>query len=53
MKFYTMEEVTDEVIGKIGTPERDEFERQLADELAAIKVRRNTNGKLCETDRST
>ena len=51
MKFYTLEEVTDEMIGKVGTPKRDEFERKISDELAAIKVRRNANGKLYETDR--
>lgn len=51
MKFYALEEVTDEMIGKVGTPKRDEFERKISDELAAIKVRRNANGQLYETDR--
>ena len=51
MKFYTLEEVTDEMIGKVGTPKRDEFDRKISDELAAIKVRRNANGQLYETDR--
>ena len=26
MKTYTLEELTDEAIGKIGTPKRDKFE---------------------------
>lgn len=38
MKFYTLEEVTDEMIGEIGTPKRDEFERRISDEMAAYKV---------------
>lgn len=38
MKFYTLEEVTDEMIGKVGTPKRDEFERKISDELSAYKV---------------
>lgn len=38
MKLYTLEEVTDEMIGKIGTPERDDFERKLSEDLAAYKV---------------
>ncbi len=29
MKIYTFDEVKDELIGKIGTPERDRFEYQL------------------------
>lgn len=28
MKFYSFEEVLDEQIGKVGTPERDKFEKQ-------------------------
>ena len=28
-KFYTQEEMLDELIGKIGSPERDEFEAKL------------------------
>lgn len=38
MKFYSLEEVTDEMIGKIGTPERDDFERKLSEDLTAYKV---------------
>lgn len=29
MKMYTLDEITDEFIGKIGTPERDKFEYEL------------------------
>lgn len=29
MKFYTFEEILDEDLDKIGTPERDEFERSV------------------------
>lgn len=35
MKTYTLEELTDEAIGKIGTPERDKFEADLKEELQA------------------
>lgn len=38
MKFYTFEEVQDEIIGKIGTPERDEYERELQEELHAYHI---------------
>lgn len=38
MKFYTLEEMEDKYIGKVGTPERDEYERKLADELQAYHV---------------
>lgn len=33
MKTYSLEEVTDELIGKKGTPERDMFDRQLESKL--------------------
>ena len=32
-KFYTEDEVLDEFIGKVGTPERDEFEAKLKKEV--------------------
>ena len=38
MKLYTFEEVQDEIIGKIGTPERDEYERELQEELRAYHI---------------
>lgn len=36
MKTYTLEEVTDELIGKIGTPNRDNFETELQLELLKL-----------------
>ena len=38
MKFYTLEEMEDKYIGKVGTPERDQYEQELADELHAYYV---------------
>lgn len=40
MKLYTLEEVTDEIFGKKGTPEREEFERGLAKERKRAKRHR-------------
>ena len=42
MKTYTLEELTDKYIGKIGTPERDAFENELRLDLLgeAIKLAR-------------
>ncbi len=33
MKTYTLDEVQDKMIGKIGTPERDKFEYELQMDL--------------------
>ena len=38
MKLTTLQEAKDKVFGPIGTPERDEYERKLADELHAYHV---------------
>lgn len=38
MKTYTLEELTDEAIGKIGTPKRDKFEADLKEELQAYHI---------------
>ena len=38
MKTYTLEELTDEAIGKIGTPKRDKFEADLKAELQAYHI---------------
>ena len=38
MKFYTLEEMEDKYIGKVDTPERDQYEQELADELHAYYV---------------
>ena len=49
-EFYTQEEMLDELIGKIGTPERDEFEAKLKKEVdeyfigEAIKEARKKQG---------
>lgn len=38
IKLYTHEELEDKYLGPIGTPERDRFEQQLAEELHAYHV---------------
>ena len=38
IKLYTMNELLDRDLGPVGTPERDEFEQELADELHAYRV---------------
>lgn len=38
MKIYTLDEVKDDFIGKIGTPERDKFEQDLKEELQAYHI---------------
>lgn len=38
MKFYTLEEMEDRHIGKVGTPERDRYEQELSDELHAYHL---------------
>lgn len=38
MKLYSLEEVKDELIGKIGTPERDEHEWKAEDALHAYRI---------------
>ena len=35
MRLYTTAELLDEDLGPVGTPERDEFERQVAEEIHA------------------
>lgn len=39
MKLYSLEEVTDEIIGKKGTPERDDFDRKVEEEEALYAYR--------------
>lgn len=39
MKTYSLEAVTDELIGKVGTPERDEFEAELKAELVGYAIK--------------
>lgn len=38
MKVYTLEEMEDKYIGKKGTPERDQYEQELAEELHAYRL---------------
>ena len=38
MKLYSLEEVTDELIGKKGTPVRDDFDRNVEDALHAYRI---------------
>ena len=38
LKLYTLEEVTDEIIGKKGTAERDEFDRDVEEALKAYQL---------------
>ena len=39
MKTYTLEEITDKHIGKIGTPKRDEFENELRLDLLGQTIK--------------
>lgn len=39
MKPYTLEQVTDELIGKVGTPERDVFEYELQMDLIGKAIK--------------
>ncbi len=39
MKTYKLEEVTDKLIGKIGTPERDRFEYELQMDLIGKAIK--------------
>lgn len=38
MKLYSFEEVKDELLGKVGTPERDEHERKVEAALHAYRI---------------
>lgn len=38
MKLYTLDEVTDELIGKKGTADRDEFDNNVEEALHAYKI---------------
>ena len=38
MKLYSLDEVKDELIGKKGTPERDEHERKVEEALHAYRI---------------
>lgn len=38
MKLYSFDEVKDEFLGKVGTPERDEHERKVEEALHAYRI---------------
>ena len=38
MKTYTFDEVKDELLGKVGTSERDEHERKVAEAVNAFRL---------------
>lgn len=38
MKLYSLEEVTDEIIGKKGTPARDDFDQKVEEALHAYRI---------------
>lgn len=38
MKLYTLDEVTDNIIGKKGTPARDEFDREVEESVHAYRI---------------
>lgn len=38
MKLYSLEEVTDELIGQKGTPERDDFDCKVEEALHAYRI---------------
>lgn len=38
MKLYSLEEVTDELIGQKGTPEREDFDRKVEEALHAYRI---------------
>ena len=40
LKTYTLEELTDKHVGKVGTPERDEFENELRMDLLGEAIKR-------------
>lgn len=41
MKFYTLDEITDKHIGKIGTPERDAFDAEVEAALIGASIKEN------------
>lgn len=38
MKLYTLDEGTNKIIGKKGTPERDEFDRKVEESVHAYTI---------------
>jgi len=45
MKSYSLEELTDEYIGKKGTPQRDEFDNELRLDILGTKIKQLREGQ--------
>jgi len=45
MKSYSLEELTDEYIGKKGSPQRDEFDNELRLDILGIKIKQLREGQ--------
>ena len=45
MKFYTLEEVEDKLIGSLGTPSRDRYEANIQDFLVGVEIRKAREAK--------
>lgn len=49
MKTYTIEQVQDKLIGKIGTPERDRFEHEIQMDLIGKAIKQTRQAQKCES----
>ena len=45
ISFYTLDEVKDKQLGKIGTPHRDQYEAELNSFLMGEAIKKSTFGK--------
>ena len=52
MKLYSLDEVKDELIGKVGTPERDEHERKVEEALLVCRIKSMPYRKPCQCQAS-
>ena len=52
MKLYSLDEVKDELIGKVGTPERDEHERKEEEALLVCRIKSMPYRKPCQCQAS-
>jgi len=48
MKQYSLSEMEDRYIGKIGTPQRDKYEYELRMKLLSLKADIRFNAQLCK-----
>lgn len=48
MKAYTLDEMTDEIVGKVGTPERAALDRDVEDALIVYKIGETVKAKRLE-----